>query len=187
MHNTITRLRIGGINERDREGLAMTSESEQVVGPQHVDSAVGTGRWTPRPAPAKGRVLVIEDDSLVRDAMEPLLEDEGYEVWSADNGQEALRWLQTDSLPDIIVLDLKMPVTDGWQFRVIQKGDARLSRIPVLALSADRSAQATSISAQAFLRKPVDATTLLAVLSKPFKIDRAEQLMAKGMRERSNG
>jgi CheY-like chemotaxis protein len=71
--------------------------------------------------------------------------------------------------------------------RVIQKGDAKLSRIPVLALSADRSAQAASISAQAFLRKPVDATTLLPVLSKPFKIDRAEQLMAKGMRERSNG
>jgi CheY-like chemotaxis protein len=165
----------------------MTSESERVVGPQDVDSAVGTGRWTPRPGPAKGRVLVIEDDSLVRDAMESLLKDDGYEVWSAENGQEALRWLQTDSLPDIIVLDLKMPVMDGWQFRVIQKGDAKLSRIPVLALSADRSAQAASISAQAFLRKPVDATTLLPVLSKPFKIDRAEQLMAKGMRKRSNG
>jgi PleD family two-component response regulator len=95
--------------------LAMTSESERVVGPQHVDSAVGTERWTPQPGPAKGRVLVIEDDSLVRDAMESLLEDEGYEVWSAENGQEALRWLQTDSLPDIIVLDLKMPVMDGWQ------------------------------------------------------------------------
>jgi signal transduction histidine kinase len=98
--------------------------------------------------------------------MEPLLEDEGYEVWSAENGREALRWLQTDSLPDIIVLDLKMPVMDGWQFRAIQKDHPKLSRIPVVALSADGSAQAASISAEAFLSKPVGATKLLATIDR---------------------
>jgi CheY-like chemotaxis protein len=142
------------------------SDSERVVGPRQGDSIVGTGRWTLRPGAAKGRVLVVEDEEVVRDAMEPLLEEEGYQVSVAENGREALRLLHTESLPDIIVLDLRMPVMNGWEFRTIQKDDPRLGRIPVVAVSADGSAQAAAVSAQAFLRKPVDAKELLATMGR---------------------
>jgi len=127
------------------------SDSERVVGPQHGDSIVGTGRWTLRSGAAKGRILVVEDEEVLRDALEPLLEEEGYEVSVAENGREALSRLHTESLPDIIVLDLKMPVMNGWEFRTIQKDDPKLGRIPVVAVSGDGSAQAAAVSAQAFL------------------------------------
>jgi len=142
------------------------SDSERVVGPQHGDSIVGTGRWTLRSGAAKGRILVVEDEEVLRDALEPLLEEEGYEVSVAENGREALSRLHTESLPDIIVLDLKMPVMNGWEFRTIQKDDPKLGRIPVVAVSGDGSAQAAAVSAQAFLRKPVDAKDLLVTIGR---------------------
>lgn len=144
----------------------MTSESEQAVGPQNGDSIVARRRWTPRSGAARGRVLVVEDEDVVRDAMEPLLEERGYEVWLAENGREALRLLRTNRLPDIIVLDLRMPVMDGWEFRALQMGDPMLGCIPVVAVSADNSAEAAAISAQAFLSKPVRAETLLATIGR---------------------
>jgi signal transduction histidine kinase len=144
----------------------MMSDSEGVVGPQYGDSIVARRRWTPRPGSVKGRVLVVEDEEVVRDALEPLLEEEGYEVSLAENGREALRRLHTESLPDIIVLDLRMPVMDGWEFRTIQKDDPKLGHIPVVAVSADGSAQAAAIAAQAFLRKPVDAQTLVSTIGR---------------------
>jgi CheY-like chemotaxis protein len=144
----------------------MTWESEQLVGSQRGDSIVGMGPWPLRPGGAKGRVLIVEDEELVRDAMAPFLEGEGYEVQLAENGREALRCLKTDVLPDIIVLDLRMPVMDGWEFRARQMDDPTLGRIPVVALSADGTAEAVAISAQAFLRKPIAATELLATIGR---------------------
>jgi signal transduction histidine kinase len=117
-------------------------------------------------AAVKKRVLLIEDDRVIRESLAGLLEEEGYEVSSAENGQDALRRLRTETSPDVIVLDLRMPVMDGWEFRAIQKDDPELGRIPVVAISADRSPQAVTISAQAYLRKPLDVDELLRTIER---------------------
>jgi len=120
----------------------------------------------PRPTTARGRVLVVEDEAIIRDALGPLLQEEGYEVSFSENGRDALDRLYTDSLPSIIVLDLRMPVMDGWQFRTIQKDDPKLGPIPVVVISADGSAQAAAISAEAYLRKPLDPQDLLTTVER---------------------
>ncbi len=127
------------------------------------DRTGGDGRWI-RPDGAKSHILVIEDERAIRESLGGLLEEEGYQVSFADNGQEGLRKLHTQSLPDVIVLDLRMPVMDGWEFRAVQKDDPKLGRIPVVAISADGSAQAVTISAQAYLRKPLDVSRLLRTI-----------------------
>ena len=124
------------------------------------------GQWIPHIEPAKGRVLVVEDDEIIREAIGLVLSEKGYAVAFAENGLEALRYLSTQVLPDVIVLDLRMPVMDGWEFRAIQKDDPRMGLIPVVALSADGSGQAAAISAQAYLRKPVEAKELLATIAR---------------------
>lgn len=121
----------------------------------------------------KARVLLVEDDELVQESMGLVLESDGYTVSFAGNGFEALARLQAEPTPDLIVLDLRMPVMDGWQFRIIQRDDAKLGQIPVLAISADGTAQAAAISAQAYLRKPVTAQALLDTVERVLVEDRA--------------
>jgi signal transduction histidine kinase len=142
----------------------MMLESDWADGAEYGDSVVGRGRWAVRPETARDRILVVEDDDVVREAMAPLLEEQGYEVSAVENGREALRRLQTAHLPDLIVLDLRMPVMNGWEFRTIQKDDPLLGHIPIVAVSADDSAQAAAISADAFLRKPIDTEELLTTV-----------------------
>jgi EAL domain-containing protein (putative c-di-GMP-specific phosphodiesterase class I)/CheY-like chemotaxis protein len=146
----------------------MNTYSEVTGRREHRGSIAAKSRTprTPRTDAAKGRVLVVEDEEVIRDALGPLLEEEGYAVSFAEDGHEALRRLNSEALPDIIVLDLRMPVMDGWEFRTIQKDDPRLGLIPVVAVSADGSAQAAAISADAFLRKPVGPKELLATIER---------------------
>src|SRR5215472_17599360 len=106
-------------------------------------------------------LLVIEDDADIREALDGLLSTEGFRVAGCSNGREALNWLRASPKPDLILLDLMMPVMDGWQFRVAQKKDPELAAIPVLALSADTTAKAVAIDAEAYLKKPVEYDTLI--------------------------
>jgi two-component system, cell cycle sensor histidine kinase and response regulator CckA len=116
---------------------------------------------------ASGRsLLVVEDDADIREALDGLLSMEGFRVAGCSNGREALDWLRASPKPDIILLDLMMPVMDGWQFRVAQKDDPELATIPVLALSADSTAKAAAIDAEAYLKKPVDYDTLIATIDR---------------------
>src|SRR4051794_19279392 len=83
-------------------------------------------------------ILLIEDDGDTRDAMTLVLEGVGYKVESVTNGQEALDQLRAAAPPPcLILLDLMMPVMDGWQFRDEQQRDNSLSTIPVIVVSAD--------------------------------------------------
>jgi CheY-like chemotaxis protein len=151
----------------DWSEIAMITSSREPAELRHRGTkAAPLQRWTLPPQLSKGRVLVIEDEELIRDSLETLLEDEGYEVASSENGRDALMRLYTESLPDVIVLDLRMPVMNGWEFKTIQKDDAKLALIPVVAISADDSAQAAAISAQVYLRKPLDAAELLAAVAR---------------------
>src|SRR5262245_345750 len=113
-------------------------------------------------------VLIVEDNLDIRDALAAVLSTEGYEVDEAGNGQEALAQLQSGPLPDIILLDLMMPVMDGWSFRKRQLQDARLAPIPVVVMSAYASQHEVSEQSLgvAFLGKPIDIDLLCATIDR---------------------
>ncbi len=124
-------------------------------------------------------LLVVEDDLDIREVLDGLLSLEGFQVHGCSNGREALEWLRISTRPDLILLDLMMPVMDGWQFRVIQKDDPRLSTIPVLALSADATAKAAAIDADAYLKKPVDYDTLIDTIDRLLVASEHRELQAR--------
>ena len=107
------------------------------------------------------RIAVIEDDDDARQMLGELLSLEGYEVRAFHDAADALRVLRVGPAPDLILLDLRMPGMDGWQFRVEQKRDRLLAPVPVIALSADGSSQARAIDVDAFLEKPPAVPALL--------------------------
>jgi signal transduction histidine kinase len=117
--------------------------------------------------PLRGtRLLLVEDDAGIRTTLGELLTDEGLVVTTAANGRQALQELRGAAPPDVIVLDLMMPVMDGWEFRVEQRGDPALADIPLVAMSADLSAKARAIAADGYVRKPIDFPTMLRLLHK---------------------
>jgi CheY-like chemotaxis protein len=109
-------------------------------------------------------VLVVEDDRDVRDSILEVLEDNEYHPVAASNGKEGLQALRAAGCkPCVILLDLMMPVMDGWGFRAAQKVDDELGSIPVVVLTAHASAQqaAQDMEAAGFLKKPVRLEALL--------------------------
>jgi CheY-like chemotaxis protein len=82
-------------------------------------------------------VLVVEDNAETRGVVEMLLEINGYAVALACDGAEALDYLRAGNRACLIVLDLRMPVMDGWTFLRILKDDPALADIPVIAFSAN--------------------------------------------------
>ncbi|NOK31865.1 response regulator [Corallococcus exercitus] len=110
-------------------------------------------------------ILVVEDDFYIREAVRELLEDEGHTVHCAENGAQGLAMLEgLRPLPDVILLDLMMPVKDGFQFRAEQRADPRFQHIPVVVMSADPQLDTRKdlLAARAYLRKPVDMGQLLS-------------------------
>jgi len=110
------------------------------------------------------RILVVEDDEDAREAMVALLQMKGYRAVPAGNGQEALDYLHQAPVPDLIILDLWMPVMDGWQFRREQKQDPRLAAVPVVVVTAlsDRA----DVDANEIIIKPVDVDRLLSTVDR---------------------
>jgi CheY-like chemotaxis protein len=109
-------------------------------------------------------ILVIEDDTEIREALKEILESEGYLVRTATNGQEGLDYLKSGATkPGIIVLDLMMPVMDGWNFRSHQLQDPDFAKIPVVVITADGNAaqKAKAMNATAGLKKPIDLDRFL--------------------------
>ncbi len=112
-------------------------------------------------------VLIVDDDMAIRDVLTEVIAEEGYVVSSASHGGEALdRLRQAAARPQLILLDLMMPVMSGWDFRAEQQRDAELARIPVVVLSADRGVQskASMVQADGYLAKPVDLDVLLDIV-----------------------
>jgi CheY-like chemotaxis protein len=106
-------------------------------------------------------VLVVEDDDDLREVLCRVLSDEGYETRSAINGQDALALLREDPLPGLILLDLMMPIMNGWQFRAVQEADARLAAVPVVVMTAAARLDDAAIAGTDFVRKPVRIEDLL--------------------------
>ena len=111
-------------------------------------------------------VMIVEDDRDTREMLGRFLELEGFEVRTAANGQLALNSLQEEGGPSVILLDLMMPVMNGWQFREEQARHPRFSRIPVVILTAAGPREdIPAISADGWLSKPVDFDRLLATIA----------------------
>jgi CheY-like chemotaxis protein len=109
-------------------------------------------------------VLVVDDDADVREATQLVLENSGYSVQTARDGRQALEILRkSPERPCLILLDLMMPVMDGWRFRVEQQHDAALAPIPVVVLSGatDTHRSADSLCADEHISKPVSLDRLL--------------------------
>jgi CheY-like chemotaxis protein len=119
-------------------------------------------------ATAEKHVLIVEDDEAVREALATFLEVEGYPVLVAGDGEEALRQLRARTSVGIILLDLMMPVMNGWQFREHQLKDPTIASIPVLVVTADdRAAQkAADIGAAGFMTKPIEFDQLLRQIAR---------------------
>ncbi len=111
-----------------------------------------------------GTVLLVEDDADIRASVTDILRETGVEVVGAADGDDALRYLRSAAEPPrLILLDLMMPVMDGWSFRAAQLADERLAKSPVVILSAatDVRRHAAQLRVDDFLVKPLDVPTLL--------------------------
>jgi CheY-like chemotaxis protein len=112
------------------------------------------------------RILLIDDNPVTREATSMILASAGYCVALANNGSDALMRLREHRRPDLILLDLAMPVLDGQQFRREQQQDQALASIPILVFSAaDRAREeAVALGACGCIHKPVDPAQLLEVV-----------------------
>jgi CheY-like chemotaxis protein len=128
-----------------------------------IGGVVAIASGTPVP-----QVLIVEDDLDIRDALGQILEEEGYAVATAANGQEALDRLRAGPPPRLILLDLMMPVMNGWQFRAEQRQDPTLAGIPVVVISADTNIRdkAIQLGVNEFFRKPIEISGLLQTLER---------------------
>lgn len=109
-------------------------------------------------------VLVIDDDTAIRNMLRMVLEHSGYHVVIARDGEDGLDILRAMArTPDLILLDLNMPIMTGWEFRRAQKRDNRIAHVPVVVFSADRSITEMpfAIDALSCFQKPLDFHKLL--------------------------
>ena len=104
-------------------------------------------------------ILLVEDDDILRGAMQMVLEWEGYRVACAADGRQALDFLRAGGRPALILLDVMLPGLDGWQFRQQQRRDPDLAAIPVVVVSALEAADCPE--AAAHVRKPFAPQELL--------------------------
>jgi len=129
------------------------------------DKLTETGELHPDPGLAS--VLVVEDDREQRESLCAMLDLEGFSHVEAANGREALDYLNASPAPCLVLLDLEMPVMNGWDFRLEQLADARLARIPVVVVTANDEGLAKLFpGVEGFLWKPLKFEKLLAILDR---------------------
>jgi CheY-like chemotaxis protein len=111
-----------------------------------------------------GPVVVVEDDIRALNALTELLEASGYSVVRAQNGQEALEATRCSPPPCLILLDLSMPVMDGWEFLRHQRREPSIANIPVIVITALVSA--IPAGAKALITKPINVNRLLSLVER---------------------
>ena len=112
---------------------------------------------------AKPVILIVDDDPDLAMIMKMILSHAGFEAHSVLSGQEALNWLGTRT-PDLILLDLMMPVMNGWQLAEALRKDSALAKIPVLIMTAGRLPTADQLPGYEIVRKPVELEQLLSLV-----------------------
>jgi CheY-like chemotaxis protein len=117
--------------------------------------------WGKVRTPGRPSVLVVDDDDSIREVLSEVLRDEGYGVVCASNGAQALDELRNHGHPDLMLLDLMMPVMSGWELLELLQSSADLSRIRVVIVSA-----MSAPGPYEHLAKPIDLDRLLATVSR---------------------
>jgi CheY-like chemotaxis protein len=116
------------------------------------------------------QILIVEDDHELRDLLQIVLREEGFEVETCENGQLAIERLQegkkNKNLPSMVILDLNMPVLDGWEVASRLDADPELRDIPVIVSSAtkEQGEKAKTLHADAYLVKPFTTDEILGVV-----------------------
>jgi CheY-like chemotaxis protein len=108
-------------------------------------------------------VLLVEDDHVIRDLVHDVLMQIGYDVIPAGSGKQALDYLLTSAAPDLVILDLMLPLVSGWQVMEVLRSEDRFAGTPVIittAASSDRPSGATAV-----LNKPFSARALLEAVA----------------------
>jgi CheY-like chemotaxis protein len=124
-------------------------------------------------------LLVVDDDAGTRMLLTELFNANGYAVVLAENGEEGLKQL-LDYAPDVVVLDLQMPVMDGWRFRAEQKTlqNGRVATVPVVLLTGTGNAakSAEALHAAGFIEKPFEPDLLLDAVLKALRMSQRAAL-----------
>ncbi|MFB6350826.1 MAG: response regulator [Bradymonadaceae bacterium] len=108
------------------------------------------------------RILVVEDEDDLRDSIAEVLRLQGYDVSTAANGRQGLDQLhEVDQAPSLILLDLMMPVMDGWTFRRRQLAEEDLADIPVVVFTSAKDAGVEDLDVEAVLEKPAAIERLI--------------------------
>ena len=109
-------------------------------------------------------ILVVDDEQDIILALKILLAEEGYEIFTAHNGREALERL-AEKIPDIMLIDVMMPILSGPETIVRMRADAGYANIPVVVMSAIKpKADLDKLKVGAFIRKPFEIELLLQTL-----------------------
>jgi CheY-like chemotaxis protein len=117
----------------------------------------------------KATILLVEDDEDIAEILGLVMPGLGYQLVAAPNGAEALDLLRRGAeRPHLILLDLMMPVMNGWEFRAEQLRDPRLRDIPVVVMTGIRDAEreAAALRADGLLAKPIDLQELNSLISR---------------------
>jgi CheY-like chemotaxis protein len=145
----------------------------------HAFAAPSNSRLTPMRDTAtpqrKARILVVEDHDSARAALNKLLSFSGYDVTEAPNGSDALAQLAAGPRPDLIVLDLMMPVMDGWEFMKRQRRDWHLCTIPTIVVSGvpSHDPRCLEMPVVRILPKPYTGDQLMAAIDAEISTRRA--------------
>ena len=117
----------------------------------------------------KDAALIVEDDLNIRESLVELLEEEGFRAESCANGREAMNRMRAGLRPNVILLDLVMPIMDGWDFRMEQLRDPDLKDIPVVLITA-AGFRAETLQSQLkgveFIRKPPRASDVITAVER---------------------
>jgi len=116
------------------------------------------------PATAAEHILVVEDDRDLRESLCDALRLEGYDVVCVEHGEAALRHLNSGARPCVILLDLMMPVMDGWTLRREIQKDQALASIPVVVMTAVSPARAMTVPWEAVLYKPLQMDAVVGAV-----------------------
>jgi CheY-like chemotaxis protein len=117
-------------------------------------------------------VLVVDDDPNLVRLMSKFLTLEGFSPVSAANGAEALKYLRGGGRVSVILLDLRMPVMDGWTFRREQRGDPGLAEIPIVVLSGMEMDGVQDMEAAASFNKPISFPEVVDVVRRLCEVGR---------------
>lgn len=113
-----------------------------------------------------GNILVVDDDADLRQTLQALLDDSGYQVTAVASGQAALDQLSAGARPNLILLDLMMPEMNGWQFLERAGADSTLASIPVVVMTARQAADSLPVLPKEVLRKPFDYDSLIGTITR---------------------